>query len=92
MYTIEVFEEEGVDQEQIRNDVIQRTGTAPQFHDRGTHVVAYHKLDYELLKDIKDMPTVKEAAGTYTGSDASIGARHGPSTQASRRESQNRNY
>jgi hypothetical protein len=63
------------------------TGTAPQFHDRRTHIVTHHKLDYDLLKQIQDHPEVKEVAGTYMRSMASIGASHEPSTHASRRES-----
>ncbi len=92
MYTIETFIEEGADLEEIRNDVIRMTGTAPQFHDRGTHLVAHHKLDYDLLKQIQDHPNVKEVTGNYTGSDASIGASHEFETAAGRKESPNRTY
>jgi hypothetical protein len=63
------------------------TGTAPQFHDHGTHIVTYHKLDHDLLKQIQDHPEVKEVVGTYMGSMASIGASYEPSTYASRKES-----
>jgi len=55
-------------------------------------MVAHHKLDYELLKEIQDMPNVREVVGTYGGSTASIGASHEPSTKESRRESLSRNY
>jgi hypothetical protein len=92
MYTVETFVEEGGDPEEIRQEVIRMTGVAPQMHDRSTHLVASHKLDYELLKQIQDHPKVKEVTGTYTGSDMSIGASHEPSTPESRRESQSRNY
>lgn len=92
MYTIEAFLDEGSNPEEIRNEVMRMTGTAPQFHDRATHLVAHHRLDYELLKQIQDHPNVKEVTGTYAGSEASIGASHEPSTSASRRESQSRNY
>jgi hypothetical protein len=92
MYTVETFVEEGGDPEEIRNEVIQMTGMTPQMHDRATHIVAQHKLDYELLKQIQDHPKVKEVTGTYMGSMASIGASHEPSTEASRKESQSRNY
>ncbi|HEU4604975.1 MAG TPA: hypothetical protein VFS46_01925 [Nitrososphaera sp.] len=91
MYTIETFVEGG-NSEEIRREVIRMTGAAPQMHDRATHLVAHHKLDYELLKEIQDHPRVKEVTGTYMGSDSSIGASHEPSTAASRRESQSRNY
>jgi len=92
MYTIEAFVEEGGDAEEIRNEVIRLTGVTPQLHDRATHIVAHHKVDYELLKQIQDHPKVKEVTGTYMGSMASIGASHEPSTQASRKDSQSRHY
>jgi hypothetical protein len=92
MYTIETFIEEGGNPEEIRQEVIQMTGVAPEMHDRATHLVANHRLDYDLLKQIQDHPKVKEVTGTYMGSNASIGASHEPSTDASRRESQTRNY
>lgn len=91
MYTIEAFLDGG-DPEEIRNEVIRLTGTAPQMHDRGTHLVAHHRMDYELLKQIQDNPKVREVTGTYMGSDASIGASHEPSTHSGRRDSQSRNY
>lgn len=92
MYTVETFVEEGGDPEEIRNEVIRMTGTAPQFHDSGTHMVAHHRLDYDLLKQIQDHPNVKEVTGNYAGSDASIGASHESSTATGRKESPSRNY
>jgi len=92
MYTVETFVEEGGDPEEIRQEVIRMTGVTPQMHDKATHIVAHHKLDYELLKEIQDHPKVKEVTGTYMGSMASIGASHEPSTQINRKESQSRNY
>jgi hypothetical protein len=83
MYTVETFVEGG-NSEEIRQEVIRMTGVAPQMHDRATHLVAHHKLNYELLKEIQDHARVKEVTGTYMGSDASIGASHEPSTPASR--------
>jgi hypothetical protein len=47
---------------------------APQFFDKGTHIVVHHALDYDLLKYINDHPKVVEVRGTYMGSMASIGA------------------
>jgi hypothetical protein len=57
-------------------EVIRMTGTASQIFDRGTHLVASHRLDYELLKQIQDHPKVIEVKGTFMGSTASIGASH----------------
>jgi hypothetical protein len=56
----------------------------------GIYLVAHHKLDYELLKEIQDHPKVKEVTGTYMGSTASIGASSEPSTASSRRDGQSR--
>jgi pyridoxine 5'-phosphate synthase PdxJ len=92
IYTIETFVKEGTNPEGIREEILQVTGTAPQIHDNGTHIVANHKLDYEILKRIQDHPEVEEVTGTYMGSMASIGASHEHSTEESRRASLNRNY
>jgi hypothetical protein len=73
MYTIETWVEEGGDTEAIRDQVIQMTGTAPQIYDKGTHLVANHRIDYDLLKKIQDHPKVIEVKGTYMGNSASIG-------------------
>ena len=88
MYTVEAFVEEGGDPEAIRNEVIRMTGMTPQLHDHSTHIVAHHKLDYELLKQIQDHPKVIEVTGTYMGS----GASRDRTTPDTRRESQNRAY
>ena len=86
MYTIETFTEEGTNHEEIRNDVIQKTGMAPQFFDKGTHIVVHHKLDYDLLKYINDHSQVVEIRGTYMGSMASIGASYESSADTRRGE------
>ena len=86
MYTLETFTEEGTNNEEIRNDVIQKTGMAPQFFDKGTHIIVHHKLDYDLLKYIHDHPKVVEIRGTYMGSMASIGASYESSADTRRGE------
>jgi hypothetical protein len=86
MYTLETFTEEGTNNEEIRNDVIQKTGMAPQFFDKGTHIVVHHMLDYDLLKYIHDHPKVVEIRGTYMGSMASIGASYESSADTRRGE------
>ena len=86
MYTLETFTEEQTNNEEIRNDVIQKTGMAPQFFDKGTHIVVHHKLDYDLLKYINDHPKVLEIRGTYMGSMASIGASYESSADTRRGE------
>ena len=86
MYTVETFTEEGTNHEEIRNDIIRRTGMAPQFFDKGTHIVVNHQLDYDSLKYINDHPKVIEIRGTYMGSMASIGASLESSADARRGE------
>jgi hypothetical protein len=86
MYTLETFTEKGANNEEIRNDVIQKTGMAPQFFDKGTHIVVHHKLDYDLLKYIHDHPKVVEIRGTYMGSMASVGASYESSADTRRGE------
>jgi hypothetical protein len=87
MYTVETFTEEGTNHEEIRNDIIRRTGMAPQFFDKGTHIVVHHALDYDLLKYINDHPKVVEIRGTSMDSMASIGASYESSADIRRGES-----
>jgi hypothetical protein len=86
MYTVEAFVEEGGNLEEIRNRIIRVTEMAPQFFDRGTHIVVHHQLDYDLLKEINDDPRVVEIKGTYMGSMASIGASYESSADIRRGE------
>jgi hypothetical protein len=87
MYTVETFTDEGTNHEEIRNDIIRRTGMAPQFFDKGTHIVVHHALDYDLLKYINDHPKVIEIRGTSLGSMASIGASYESSADIRKGES-----
>jgi hypothetical protein len=86
MYTIETFTEKGTSSEEIRNEIIRMTGMAPQFFDKGTHIVVNHAMDYDLLKYINDHPKVVEIKGTYMGSMASIGASQESSADIRRAE------
>ncbi len=86
MYTIETFTEKGTNSEEIRNEIIRMTGMAPQFFDKGTHIVVNHAMDYDLLKYINDHPKVVEIKGTYMGSMASIGASQESSADIRRAE------
>jgi hypothetical protein len=86
LYTIETFTEKGINTEEIRNEIIRKTGMAPQFFDKGTHIVVHHELNYDLLKYINDHPKVIEIRGTYMGSMASIGASYESSADVRRDE------
>jgi hypothetical protein len=86
MYTMETFVEKGTNSEEIRNEIIRTTGMAPQFFDKGTHIVVHHKLDYDVLKLMNDHPGVLEIRGTYMGSMASTGASYDSSANVRRAE------
>jgi hypothetical protein len=86
MYTMETFVEKGTNSEEIRNEIIRNTGMAPQFFDKGTHIVVHHKLDYDVLKLMNDHPGVLEIRGTYMGSMASTGASYDSSANVRRAE------
>jgi hypothetical protein len=86
IYTIETFVEKGANTEEIRNEIIRMTEMAPQFFDKGTHIVVHHKMDYDLLKYINDHPGVVEIKGTYMGSMASIGASYESSEEIRKAE------
>ena len=86
MYTIESFMEKGTNTEEIRNEIIRMTEMAPQFFDKGTHLVVSHRLDYDLLKYINDHPKVIEIKGTYLGSMASMGASYESSADIGKEE------
>ena len=86
IYTIETFTEKGINSEEIRKEIIRMTEMAPQFFDKGTHIVVNHQLDYDLLKYINDHPKVVEIRGSYMGSMASIGASYESSADIRRGE------
>jgi hypothetical protein len=76
MYTIEVFTKKGIDPEEARMFIIQKTGMVPSVYDHGTHYVTNQKLTLEILKEISDCDDVLEITGEYSGSCASIGSVH----------------
>jgi hypothetical protein len=76
IYTLEVFMKKGSNPEEIRDRILQRTGTVPSFHDAGTHIVVNHKVSLDFLKFISENENVIEITGDYSGGSASIGARH----------------
>jgi hypothetical protein len=76
MYTVEVFTKKGLDSEEAKMYIIQKTGMVPSIHDHGTHYVTNQKLTLEILKEISDSEDVLEVAGEYSGSCGSIGSVH----------------
>ena len=76
MYTVEVFTKKGIDSEEAKMYIIQKTGMVPSIYDHGTHYVTNQKLTLEILKEISDCEDVLEVAGEYSGSCGSIGSVH----------------
>jgi hypothetical protein len=77
MYTVEVFTKEGTDPEASKRHILKTTGMVPAIYDKGTHYVTHMRLTPEILKKLNDIEYVLEVTGDYTGTDASIGPRHG---------------
>ena len=66
----------GIDSEEAKMYIIQKTGMVPSVYDKGTHYVTNQKLTLEILKEISDCEDVLEVAGEYSGSCGSIGSVH----------------
>jgi hypothetical protein len=66
-YTIEVFTKEGIDVEEAKNYISEKTGMMPSIHDNGTHYVTNQRLTLEMLKEICDSDDVVDIRGSYYG-------------------------
>jgi hypothetical protein len=66
-YTIEVFTKEGIDVEEAKNYISEKTGMMPSIHDNGTHYVTNQILTLEMLKEICDSDDVVDVRGSYCG-------------------------
>ena len=76
MYTVEVFTKKGIDSEEAKMYIIEKTGMVPSIYDHGTHYVTNQRLTLEILREISDCDDVLEVAGEYSGSCGSIGSVH----------------
>ncbi len=76
MYMLEVFTKPGLDTDQVRRYIIEKTGMSPAIYDDGTHYVTNQKLTLEVLKEISDSEDVLEVTGEYTGGLGGYGASH----------------
>jgi hypothetical protein len=76
MYTIEVFTKKGIDQEEAKRYIFEKTGMVPAVYDNGTHYVTNQRLTLQILKEISDCKDVLEITGEYSGSCGSIGPLH----------------
>jgi hypothetical protein len=76
MYMVEVFTEPGLNTEEVRRYIINKTGMSPAIYDNGTHYVTNQELTLDILKEISDSEDVVEVTGDYTGGLGSYGASH----------------
>ncbi len=76
MYMLEVFTKPGLDSDQVRRYIIEKTGMSPAIYDDGTHYVTNQKLSLKVLKEISDSDDVVEVTGEYTGGLWGWGASH----------------
>jgi hypothetical protein len=76
IFMVEVFTKSGLDSEQIRNIILERTGVTPEVYDHGTHYVTNQKLTLEMLKEISDYEDVVAIEGDYTEAITGLGPSH----------------
>lgn len=76
IFLVEVFTKAGLDPQQVRRYIIEKTGMSPEIYDHGTHYVTNQKLSLEILKEIADSDDVLEVTGEYTGRIGGFGASH----------------
>lgn len=74
MYLLEVFTKSGLDSDQGRQYIMDKTGMAPAIYDNGTHYVTNQRVTLEMLKEISDSDEVLEVSGEYTGGLGGYGA------------------
>ncbi|HEX6645931.1 MAG TPA: hypothetical protein VF047_02000, partial [Nitrososphaeraceae archaeon] len=75
-YMIEMFTEDGTDEEAKREFIIRKTGMAPAIYDKGTHYVTNQRLTLELLNELAEPEDVLEITGDFTGNLSGVGASH----------------
>jgi hypothetical protein len=73
---VEVYTKPGLDEEKIRNIIIEKTGMTPSVYDHGTHYVVNQKLTLDMLKEISDTENVVAVEGDYTESITGFGSSH----------------
>ena len=74
IFMVEVFTKPGLNTEDVRSYIMEKTGMSPAIYDNGTHYVTNQKLSLENLKEISDSDDVLEVSGVYTGSIGGYGA------------------
>lgn len=74
IFMVEVFTKRGLNTEDVRSYIMEKTGMSPAIYDNGTHYVTNQKLSLENLKEISDSDDVLEVSGVYTGNIGGYGA------------------
>ena len=74
IFMVEVFTKPGLNTEDVRSYIMEKTGMSPAIYDNGTHYVTNQKLSLENLKEISDSDDVLEVSGVYTGNIGGYGA------------------
>jgi len=75
-YTLEVYTKEGIDTDQAKKYVSEKTGMIPAISEEGTHYTTNQILTLEMLKEMNDSDDVIEITGSYTGEIAWHTLRH----------------
>ena len=76
IYMVEAFTKPGLDTQEVRSYIIDKTGMSPAIYDNGTHYVTNQKLTLEILKEISESEDVIEVTGEYTGGLGGYGGSH----------------
>jgi hypothetical protein len=64
IYTLDVILKPGQNLEEIRDRVVQVTGTVPSFYLKGTQMIVSHRLNLNMLKRIKDLDFIVSIKGS----------------------------
>ncbi|HZL21713.1 MAG TPA: hypothetical protein VFC05_00190 [Nitrososphaeraceae archaeon] len=75
-YMVEIFTEDGTDEDAKREFIIRKTGMAPAIYDKGTHYVTNQRLTLELLNELAEPEDVIKITGDFTGNLSGVGASH----------------
>jgi hypothetical protein len=76
IYMVEVFTKRGVNPEEAKKYIFEKTGMVPAIYENGTLFVTNQKLTLQMLKEISDSDDVLEVAGDYTGNITARGSSH----------------
>ena len=75
-YNLEVYTKQGIDVNQAKEYVFEKTGMVPAVSEQGTHYTTNQFLTLEMLKEMNDSDDVVGITGSYTGEKAWHTVRH----------------